>query len=162
MARIERSIEVDVPVRTAYNQWTQFEEFPQFMEGVKHVRQLDDRRLSWHAEIMGRDETWEAEITNQVPDERISWRSISGAQNDGMVTFAPLGPARTRVMLTMDYTPEDAVEKTGSALGVVTARVDGDLRRFKDFIERRGVETGAWRGEIREGEAERSGAPRRR
>ena len=162
MARIERSIEVDVPVRTAYNQWTQFEEFPQFMEGIKHVRQLDDRRLSWHAEIMGRDETWEAEITDQVPDQRISWRSISGAQNDGMVTFAPLGPARTRVMLTMDYTPEDAVEKTGSALGVVTARVDGDLRRFKDFIERRGVETGAWRGEIREGEAERSGAPRRR
>ena len=162
MARIERSIEVDVPVRTAYNQWTQFEEFPQFMEGIKHVRQLDDRRLSWHAEIMGRDETWEAEITDQVPDERISWRSISGAQNDGMVTFAPLGPARTRVMLTMDYTPEDAVEKTGSALGVVTARVDGDLRRFKDFIERRGVETGAWRGEIHEGEAERSGAPRRR
>jgi uncharacterized membrane protein len=162
MARIERSIEVDVPVRTAYNQWTQFEEFPQFMEGIKHVRQLDDRRLSWHAEVMGRDETWEAEITDQVPDERIAWRSLSGARNDGMVTFAPLGPERTRVMLTIDYTPEDAVEKAGSALGVVTARVDGDLRRFKEFIERRGVETGAWRGEIREGEAEHSRVPRRR
>ena len=119
------------------------------MEWVKEVHQLDDRRLRWQAEIMGKDVTWEAEITEQVPDQRVVWRSTNGARNDGLVAFQPLGPERTNVILTIDYEPEGMVEESGSTLGLVSARVEGDLRRFKEFIERRGVETGAWRGEIR-------------
>ncbi len=151
MARLEKEIDVNVPVHVAYNQWTQFEEFPMFMEGVKSVRQLDEGRLTWHAEILGKDETWEAEITEQIPDRRIAWRSTSGTQNAGIVTFQPLGPDATKILLTIEYEPEGAVEKTGDWLGIVSKRVEGDLQRFKEFIESRGRETGAWRGRIEEG-----------
>lgn len=148
MKTIEKSVDVNVPLRTAYNQWTQFEEFPHFMEGVREVRQLDDKHIHWHAEIGGRDEEWDAEITEQRPDQRIAWRSISGVPNAGVVTFHPIDATRTRVMLQMGYEPEGAVEKMGDAMGVVERRVEGDLERFKDYIEQRGTETGGWRGEI--------------
>jgi uncharacterized membrane protein len=148
MATIEKSIDVDVPVRTAYNQWTQFEEFPRFMEGVREVRQLDDRRLLWRATVAGKDKEWEAEITEQTPDQRIAWTSRSGARNAGVVTFHRLGDDLTRIMLQVDYDPEGVVENVGDALGVVQSRVAGDLERFKRFIESRGRETGAWRGEV--------------
>ena len=149
MAEAEKHIDVQVPVSTAYNQWTQFEQFPQFMEGVKSVRQLDDRRLEWYAEIGGTNETWEAEITEQAPDQRIAWTSTSGKHNAGVVTFHRLSDNETRVMLQLAYDPEGIVENVGDALGVVERRIQGDLERFKDFIEGRGTETGAWRGEIR-------------
>jgi uncharacterized membrane protein len=148
MASIEHSIEVDVPVRMAYNQWTQFEEFPKFMEGLKSVRQLDDRRLHWHAEIAGREKEWDAEITEQHPDERVAWRSTSGAPNAGVVTFHRLSDTRTKIMLQLDYEPEGMTETVGDALGVMTMRVRNDLARFKEFIESRGRESGAWRGDI--------------
>jgi uncharacterized membrane protein len=148
MATIEQSIDVDVPVTVAYNQWTQFEDFPKFMGGVKSVRQLDDRRLHWHAEVAGRDKEWDAEITEQHPDERIAWRSLGGAQNAGVVTFHRLGDTRARVMLQLEYEPEGVTESVGDALGVVSGRVKADLARFKEFIESRGRETGAWRGDI--------------
>jgi uncharacterized membrane protein len=150
MATIEKSIDVDVPVRTAYNQWTQFEEFPRFMEGVREVRQLDDRRLHWRAQVAGKDKEWDAEITEQTPDQRIAWRSRSGAWNAGVVTFHRLGDGKTRVMLQLEYDPDGVVENVGDALGFVSGRVTGDLERFKTFIESRGRETGAWRGEIRQ------------
>ena len=148
MATIEKSIEVNVPVRTAYNQWTQFEEFPHFMEGVKEVRQLDDKRLHWKANIAGKDEEWDAEITEQRPDERVAWRNTSGATNAGVVTFHYIDEHTTKVMLQLEYEPEGVVETVGSALGLIGRRVEGDLERFKQFIEKRGQETGAWRGEI--------------
>jgi uncharacterized membrane protein len=148
MAKIEHSVEVNVPLNTAYNQWTQFESFPQFMEGVKEVRQLDDKRLHWSAEIGGQEREWEAEITEQIPDERIAWTSRTGARNAGVVTFHRLDPSRTKIMLQMEYEPEGATETMGDMVGAVTGRVKGDLDRFKKFIEQRGAETGAWRGEI--------------
>jgi len=150
MSSIETSIEVDVPVRTAYNQWTQFEEFPRFMEGVREVRQLDDRHLRWCAEIGGKEKTWDAEIAEQIPDERIAWHSTSGAANAGVVTFHYLAPEKCRVMLQMQYDPHGFVENVGDALGASKARVKGDLARFKQFIESQGRETGAWRGEVRQ------------
>jgi uncharacterized membrane protein len=150
MASAMKHVDVSVPVTVAYNQWTQFEEFPQFMEGVKEVRQLDDKRLHWEAEIAGKDEAWDAEITEQLPDERVAWTSTSGAKNAGVVTFHRLGDSQTRVTLQMEYEPEGAVENVGSALGVVDRRVEGDLKRFKQFIETRGRETGAWRGTIKQ------------
>ena len=152
MATVEKSIEVDVPVNTAYNQWTQFEEFPRFMEGVKEVRQIDDAHLEWHAEVGGNDEHWQSEITSQVPDERIAWRSTTGAQNVGIVTFHPIDEGHTRVHLRIEYEPDGLVENVGSALGVVSSRVEGDLERFKEFIEARGGETGEWRGTIQSGD----------
>jgi uncharacterized membrane protein len=158
MTHIEKSIEVDVPIRTAYNQWTQFEEFPSFMKGVRSVRQLDVKRLQWEAEVGGRDIQWTAEITHQEPDRHIGWRSTSGATNAGSVKFEPIDAGKTRVILRMDYDPDGVLEKTGSAIGVVSGRVEGDLKRFKRFIEERGSETGAWRGEIRQGHVGREGA----
>jgi len=152
MQHIEKSIEVEAPISAVYNQWTQFEEFPQFMEGVKSVRQLSDQRLAWRAEIMGRDVDWEAEITEQVPDQRVAWRSISGHPNAGAVHFTPLSADRTRITLVLDYEPLGAMEKIADALGALSMRVEGDLHRFRKFIEARGSSTGAWRGEIREGE----------
>jgi uncharacterized membrane protein/general stress protein YciG len=147
-SNIEQSIDVNVPVHTAYNQWTQFEEFPRFMEGVQEVRQLDDRHLHWRANIGGKEKEWDAEITEQVPDQRIAWKNTTGATNAGVVTFHRLNDQQTRVMLQVDYDPEGVVENLGDMIGVVSARVKGDLRRFKDFIESRGQETGAWRGHI--------------
>jgi uncharacterized membrane protein len=152
MASIEQSIVVNVPVRTAYNQWTQFEEFPQFMEGVESVRQLDDKRLHWRANIGGKIKEWVAEITEQRPDERIAWTSRGGAYNAGVVTFHRLDDNRTKAMLQIDYDPEGLVENVGDAVGIVSARVKGDLQRFKEFIESRHSETGAWRGKIERGQ----------
>jgi uncharacterized membrane protein len=148
MSTIEKSIDVNVPLRTAYNQWTQFEEFPRFMEGVREVKQLDDRRLHWRAEIGGKEKEWEAEITEQVPDQRIAWRSIGGAVNAGEVRFNLLSENSARITVRMDYEPGGLAENVGDALGVVSQRVEGDLARFKEFIESRGAETGAWRGKI--------------
>jgi uncharacterized membrane protein len=135
-------------VRAAYNQWTQFEEFPRFMEGVEQVQQIDDRRLHWRANVGGKTLEWEAEIAEQIPDKRIAWRSIGGKKNAGVVTFHRLTDDRTRVMLQLDYEPEGFTENVGDFLGVVSSRTEGDLERFKEFMEKRGTETGAWRGEI--------------
>ena len=145
---IEKSVEVEVPVRTAYNQWTQFEDFPQFMKGVERVEQLDDTHLRWVAEIGGQKREWKAEITEQEPDMRIAWRSTEGATNAGVVTFHKLDPNRTKVMLQMEFEPEGVVETAGAAVGAVGGRIDADLDRFKEFIESRGTETGAWRGTV--------------
>ena len=148
MARIEKEIVVDVPVNVAYDQWTQFESFPEFMEGVKEVVQLDEKRLRWRAEIAGKDEEWEAEITDQVPDRHIAWRSVTGAMNAGSVMFQPAGDGQARVTLELAYEPRDATEKVGDALGFLERRVSGDLERLKRFLESHGAPTGAWRGVI--------------
>lgn len=148
MKTIEQSIEVDVPVRTAYNQWTQFEEFPAFMEGVESVRQRDDTHLHWIAEIAGVRREWDAEITEQRPDERIAWTSRDGTGNSGVVTFHRLDDGKTKVMLQLSVGAEGMVEKAGEVLGIIEGRVVGDLRRFKEMIESRGAETGGWRGEV--------------
>ena len=149
MSTIEKSIEVNVPVRTAYDQWTQFEEFPQFMEGIEKVTQLDNTHLHWKANIAGRNKEWNAVVTEQHPDERIAWKSTDGAKNAGVVTFHRLSDQKSKIMLQMDYEPEGAVENIGDALGAVSLRVAGDLQRFKEFIETRGQETGAWRGQVK-------------
>ena len=138
MAEVEKTIVVDVPVSTAYNQWTQFETFPEFMEGVKEVKQLDDTKLRWKAEVAGKVEEWDAVITEQQPDRKVAWRSTSGAENAGVVQFQPHGEGQTEVKLQMVYDPEGLVENVGSALGVVDHRVAGDLDRFKAFIEKGG------------------------
>ena len=148
MASVVESIDVKVPVGTAYNQWTQFEEFPRFMEGVKSVTQTDDTHLRWVAEINGNEEEWTAEISEQRPDERVAWTSTSGTKNAGVVTFHRIDDETSRVTLQMDVEPEGIVENVGTALGFLDRRVKGDLERFKEFIESRGVETGAWRGEV--------------
>jgi uncharacterized membrane protein len=148
MSTIEKSVTVDVPVHTAYDQWTQFESFPRFMEGVESVEQIDDKRLHWKAEIAGVKREWDAEIVDQLPDQQIAWRSTAGTKNDGTVLFAPADQG-TRVTLRLEFEPEGVVEKAGDVLQIVDRRVDGDLGRFKEFIEARGVETGEWRGEIK-------------
>ena len=152
MQTIEQSIEVNVPVNTAYNQWTQFEDFPKFMEGVESVTQLDDAHLHWVAEIAGKKHEWDAEISEQRPDERVAWRSTDGKTNAGVVTFHRIDDSTTRVMLQMDWAPEGVVESAGAAMGFDERRVKGDLERFKELIESRGQETGAWRGEVEQGD----------
>ncbi|HET9522360.1 MAG TPA: SRPBCC family protein [Candidatus Limnocylindrales bacterium] len=148
MPRFEESIDINVPIRTAYNQWTQFEEFPRFMEGVERVVQRDDKYLDWTASIAGQKKEWTAEITDQTPDVRIAWKSISGEENGGAVLFQSLDANRTRLTLKLDADPEGPIETVGANLGFLERRVKGDLERFKEFIEGRGGETGAWRGEI--------------
>ena len=148
---IDATIEVAVPVSTAYNQWTQFEDFPLFMEGVDHVQQLDDTRLHWAATIAGRHAEWDAKILEQHPDRQISWISEDGRKTRGTVAFEPRGAGRTLVALSMSYRAEGAAEAAGSAAGLDERRVRADLERFKDLIEGRGAETGAWRGEISAG-----------
>lgn len=148
MHRMEKTCDIDVPVRVAYDQWTQFEQFPAFMEGVEKVVQLDDRHLHWVAEIAGTRREWDAEIVEQKRDTRIAWRSRGGAQNAGVVTFRPAGNDKTEVTLELDFEPEGAVEKAGEKLGFVSKQAEGDLKRFKKFIESRGVETGGWRGNV--------------
>ena len=154
MPKIEDSIEVQVPVQQAYNQWTQFEEFPQFMEGIQSVQQLDDTHVRWVAEIRGESRQWTTEITAQQPDERIAWKTIAGeVRNDGVVTFEEVGENQTRVNLQMEVEGESTAENVaGDLLGVVKGQVHGDLERFKQLIENRGEETGAWRGEVEDGE----------
>jgi len=158
MEHIEKSIDVNAPLSTVYNQWTQFEEFPHFMEGVMEVRQLDDKRLHWKAKIAGKEKEWDAEIFEQSPDACIAWRSTSGVLNTGKVSFQSLGPNKTRVNLKINYDPEGVIENLADALGVVSARVQGDLNRFKTFLESRRTETGAWRGEIHGRDVETEGA----
>jgi uncharacterized membrane protein len=147
MSYVEKTIEVNAPLNKVYNQWTQFESFPEFMQGVVEVKQLDDKRLRWKAQIAGKQEEWTSEIYEQVPDQKIAWRSIEGAKNGGVVKFKALGADRTEITLRLEYEPEGIIEKAGDMLGVVTGRVEGDLQRFKQFIEQH-RETGAWRGEI--------------
>jgi uncharacterized membrane protein len=148
MKSIEKTIEVDAPLSAVYNQWTQFEEFPQFMEGVKEVHQIDDKRLHWVAEIGGKRKEWDAEIFEQIPDSTIAWRSMSGVKNSGQVSFLPMGNYATKVCLKLHYDPEGTLENVADALGVLGRRVEGDLERFKKFIQARRHETGSWRGEI--------------
>lgn len=147
---VERTVTVEVPVRTAYNQWTQFEEFPQFMGGVQEVTQVDDSTLHWVAEIGGVRREWEAAILEQVPDQKVAWAATGGATNAGAVHFAPSGPDHTLVTLHLEFEPEGLVEKVGDALGVVERQAEADLQRFKTFIEQRGAETGSWRGQVNE------------
>jgi uncharacterized membrane protein len=156
MSSTEKSIEINVPVSAAYNQWTQFEDFPKFMEGIQEVKQLDDTHLHWKASIGGKDKEWDAEITEQTPDTRIAWRSTTGTRNDGIVTFHKVDENTTRVIVHMDYEPEGMVESAGDAVGVLGSRVQGDLERFKEFLESRGHETGAWRGSVHGGQTDQS------
>jgi len=149
MSTIEQSVEVEAPLSTVYNQWTQFEEFPRFMQAVEEVRQLDDTHLHWVAEFGGSRHEWDAEITEQKPDERVASRNTGGKDNAGVVTFHRLDDARTRVMVQMDFVPEGIKEKLGDALGAPDRRVQSDLERFKELIESRGAETGGWRGEVK-------------
>ena len=148
MSTVEESIDVNVPVRTAYNQWTQFEEFPRFMEGVEEIRQIDDTHVHWRTKIAGVEREFDTEITEQHPDERVAWRATQGTQHAGVVTFHHIDDGTTRVMLQMDTEPEGMVEQAGDKLGVLKRRVKGDLGRFKEMIESRGGETGAWRGDV--------------
>ncbi len=147
-AKVEKSIDVDVPVHTAYNQWTQFETFPEFMEGVVEVKQLSDTQLHWKAKVAGKEKEWDATITEQQPDQRIAWTAVDGAPNAGVVTFHRISDDTTRVMLQLEAEPEGLIEEVGDKLGVFDRRVEGDLKRFKEFVESRGSETGAWRGEV--------------
>ncbi|MEU4240309.1 SRPBCC family protein [Actinoplanes sp. NPDC026619] len=149
MSTVTESVDVEVPVRTAYNQWTQFEEFPRFMDGVREIRQLDETHMHWKTEIGGVKREFDAEITEQLPDERVAWKATEGEKQAGVATFHRLDDTHTRITVQMDFEPEGAVEKAGAALGVVDHRVKADLRRFKEFIENRGgAETGAWRGQV--------------
>lgn len=147
-SKIIDSVDIAVPVTTAYNQWTQFEEFPKFMGGVESVHQIDDSTLRWKASIGGVTKEWTARITEQLPDKRIAWADVDRATNAGVVTFHRLSNSTCRVALQLDYEPEGFVENVGDALGVVSRRAKGDLERFKEFIEERGHETGAFRGTI--------------
>jgi len=148
---VQDSIEVDVPISTAYNQWTQFEEFPHFMKDVEEVRQIDDTHLHWRANIAGKPVEWDSEITTQIPDRRISWRSTSGPPNSGAVTFDRVTDTRTRITLRMSYRAPGIAEKIGDALGAVRIELSGNLHRFADFIQSRQRETGAWRGTVQGG-----------
>jgi hypothetical protein len=147
---IEESIDIAVSVSTTYNQWTQFESFPQFMDGVESVQQQGDTNLHWVATIAGKRQEWDAEITEQTPDQRIAWTSTTGDRNAGAVDFHRVDDNVTRITLTMDFEPSGAVEAVGTALGIPSGQVEGDLKRFKEFIERRGSATGAWRGEVQQ------------
>ena len=161
MKTLERSIDVQAPASTTYNAWTRFDLFPTFMEGVEEVRQKDDRHLHWRAKVAGQTEEWDAEITEQIPDKRIAWRSEGGATNAGVVTFHRLSDESSRVMLQLGYEPESLREKLGDALGVLARRVEGDLERFKQFVEEYGDDVAGWRGAIpARPDAGRDSAPR--
>ncbi|MGW0710674.1 SRPBCC family protein [Streptomyces sp. NPDC002643] len=150
MSTVKEAVEVEVPVRTAYNQWTQFEEFPKFMEGVEEVRQLDARHNHWVTKVGGVRREFDTEIVDQLPDDRITWRTLEGGTRQrGSVRFEQLDASHTRVELTMDIEPTGMAEKGADALNVIDRRVKGDMRRFKDYIEGRGKETGGWRGRVR-------------
>jgi uncharacterized membrane protein len=152
MSTVEQSIDIDVPVRVAYDQWTQFESFPQFMDGIEEVRQLDDTHLHWRARIGGHDVEWNAVITEQLPDERVAWKSTDGTPNAGVVTFHRLSDESTRVMVQIEHESEGVMERLGSALGADKREVKNSLEQFKDLVEERQGATGAWRGEVEQGE----------
>lgn len=160
MATLEASIDVEVPVATAYDQWTQFEMFPRFMGGIVEVKQLDDKRMHWVAEVNGRRHEWDAEIVEQRPDELIAWRSVGGNENSGRVAFRPSGEG-THVSVTMEWDPETTTEKLGAAIGRDERQVEEDLERFKELVETRGTPTGGWRGTIESGQVVDDDAPRR-
>lgn len=149
MSTHEATAEVDVPVSTAYDQWTQFETFPQFMSGVESITQVDERRNHWVTSIAGVSREFDTEIVEQIPDQRVEWRSVEGATHRGVVTFVPVDEHRTSVTVLMEFEPTGMVENVGDKLGVVGVQVERDLQNFKEFIEARGVETGAYRGAIR-------------
>lgn len=148
MTSVTESVDVDVDVSTVYNQWTQFESFPEFMNGVESISQVDDTHTHWKTSIGGVDREFDTEITEQHPDERVAWKSTDGTSHAGVVTFHRLGDNQTRVTAQIDWQPEGVVEKVGAAIGVDDRQVESDLRRFKAFIEHRGGETGAWRGDV--------------
>lgn len=152
MGTITKSVDVSVPVSMAYNQWTQFESFPEFMEGVEEVRQLNDTRIHWVTKIGGNTREFDATITEQHPDERVAWKSDSGPNHAGVITFHRLGEGATRVTAQMDIDPEGFVETVADKVGLIDKRIEGDMARFKEFIERRGQETGAWRGDVPPGQ----------
>ncbi|MFV0128975.1 SRPBCC family protein [Streptomyces sp. HMX112] len=150
MSKVKEAVEVEVPVHTAYNQWTQFEEYPNFMEGVEEVRQLDDSHNHWVTRIGGIRREFDTEIVDQLPDERITWRTTGGdTHQKGMVSFQRLDDSHTRVQLVMEIEPSGLVEKAADVTGVIDRRVKGDMRRFKEYIEGRGTESGSWRGRIK-------------
>jgi len=149
MSTHTESVDVDVPVRAAYDQWTQFEEFPRFMEGVNQIKQVSDTMTHWSTEVAGVKREFDARITEQLPDERVAWTTVDGAKQAGVVTFHRLDDSHTRVTVQMDFEPDGVVEQAGDKLGVVGHRVKGDLKRFKEYVEQRGGEqTGGWRGEV--------------
>ena len=149
MTSVQESVDVEVPIRVAYDQWTQFETFPEFMGGVERITQLDDKRTHWVTNIDGVKREFDAEITEQHPEERVAWTSTTGeAKHAGVVTFHRLDDSRTRVMIQIDWEPQGVVEKAGAALGFDDRQVKADAKKFKEFIESRGTETGAWRGDI--------------
>lgn len=148
MKKMEASVDVMVPARTAYNQWTQFEEFPRFMHHVERVRQIDDRHLHWEARMAGKRMEWDAEIVEQIPDKRIAWRSTTGAHHAGVVTFHRLADDKCRVMLQLEFDPKGADERVGSFIGLPQSQISSDLESFAAFMEQRGSETGGWRGRI--------------
>jgi uncharacterized membrane protein len=148
MSNVTESVDVGTPIRTVYNQWTQFEDFPRFMEGVTEIRQTSKTTTHWKTKIAGVEREFDAEITEQLPDERVAWKSTNGSDQAGVVTFHRLDDATTRVTVQMDFAPDGVVENVGDKLGVLDRRVKGDLKRFKEFIESEGYETGAWRGEV--------------
>jgi uncharacterized membrane protein len=155
METIRESIEVNVPVNTAYNQWTQFKEFPKFMEGIESVEQIDDTHLLWAAQVGGERREWQAEIVEQVPDEKIAWRAVDGNGPNGIVTFEPLGEDKTLIIVEMSYEAESLKEQLGAKIGIDSRQVKAELERFKELVEALGVETGAWRGEVHAGERQR-------
>jgi len=159
MATIEKSIDVGVPVSVAYGQWTQFEEFPRFMDGIVEVKQLDDKRVHWVAEIGGQRREWDAEIVEQQPDRVVAWRSVGGTSNSGRVEFEPIDQG-TRISVEMEYEPEGVKESVGSALGFDEGQVEEDLERFRDLVEERHTPTGSWRGTIESGDVVRDDSPR--
>ncbi len=155
MSTVEQSIDIDVPVRVAYDQWTQFESFPQFMSGVEEVRQLDDTHLHWRAEVAGKAVEWDAVITEQIPDERVAWKATDGKANAGVVTFHRISDDSSRVMVQIEHETEGIMEKVGSALGADTREVKNSLERFKELVENRESTTGGWRGEVEGGDVQR-------
>ena len=152
METIKESIDVNVPMSTAYNQWTQFEQFPKFMDGVESVTQIDDTHLRWVANVGGASREWGAEIVEQVPDQKIAWRATSGNGPNGIVTFEQLGPDSTLITVEMSYEPDGLMEQLGAKIGLDSRQVGADLKRFKQLVETMGAETGAWRGEVHAGE----------
>jgi uncharacterized membrane protein len=148
MKQLEKVFEVNAPLRAVYNQWTQFEEFPRFMRGVMRVRQIDDTHVHWHAQVWGKDKEWEAEITEQDRDKRISWKSVSGAPNAGTIRFVPVDAGRTQIRVAIAYDPQGTAENIIASIGGLEAMVETTLRQFKHFIEQRGHETGGWRNEV--------------
>jgi uncharacterized membrane protein len=152
METIKESIDVNVPVGTAYGQWTQFEQFPNFMEGIESVMQIDETHLRWAANVGGARRNWQAEIVEEVPDEKIAWRATSGNGPNGIVTFEPLGPDSTLITVEMSYEPNGLMEQLGAKVGIDSRQVAADVKRFKQLVETIGAETGAWRREVHAGE----------